>query len=1013
MAAPAAGGTRPVGFNEVLQLSTLGVNVGDIVFKNVFIQSNKYITVREESKNSVAIIDVSAKSVLRLPVAVDSGIMNPISKVIALRAANNLQIYNLEMKTKMKTTMIENENVVFWKWLDPKTIAIVTDKAAYHWSMDGDAQPSKMFDRAPYEGAVQIINYRASADAKWLLVGGIAASSAGAVVGVLQVYSVDLKASQPTMDAHTACFANVTIDGRDKSCQLFCFTTKSGPAGPRLNIIEVGVPKDQAFNRSAAMQYDEKDFPVSMLPDNEHGILFIITKMGLLFMFEIQSGKCIFGNKASQNTMFASVEFEGKESGIMTIDQTGRVCHFFVDTKNIVPYICNTLNDYELGVQLAKRHNLPGAEGIFKQQFQRLMGSNRLDEAMELAASSPQGILRNMETVQLLKGLEGGKPLLQYFQLLLKRGKLNTIESIELSKLVLAKGGIEHIKGWLKDQKLEASEDLGDLLRNHNVSLALSVYLRANIPEKVISCFLSLGAQEADPEKAIEHFRNILAYAQRVNFSPDYPILVQQLCRVNIDRAKDFALLLLQHTDGAKIDINNTVDTFISHGDVKNTTQILLEFLKPRGDREEDAALQTKLLEINLLSAPQVADAIMESEEYKFTHYDRLRIAQLCERAQLYQRALEHYNDMADIKRVLTTAASAHMLNPEFLLEYFGRMTPENCLECLRDLLKYNLAQNIRLVVEVAKKWNDYLTAERLIGLFEDFKAYNGIYYYLGSFVNFTENPFVVFKYIEATTKLGQIKEVERICRDNNFYDPKETKEFLLAQNLQDPRPLIHVCDRHGYIDELTHYLYTKNMYQFIEAYVQRMNAKATPPVVGALLDLNAPDDQIIKLLQNVRPPVDDKQFFERLVAEVEKRNRLKILKQFLEARATEGSTDTHVHNGLAKIYVETNNNAVNFLTTNKFYDSAVVGAYCEARDPHLAFIAYKRAWGSCDEQLINVCHKNGFFKDLARYLVERQDLVLWGKVLSEDNTYRRQLIDQVVATALPNRVYLKKLVQL
>jgi clathrin heavy chain len=232
--------------------------------------------------------------------------------------------------------------------------------------------------------------------------------------------------------------------------------------------------------------------------------------------------------------------------------------------------------------------------------------------------------------------------------------------------------------------------------------------------------------------------------------------------------------------------------------------------------------------------------------------------------------------------------------------------------------------------------------------------------------------------------------------------DPKQVKEFLLQQNLKDPRPLIHVCDRFDYVGELTHYLYSKNMFVFIEAYVQRMNPKATPPVLGALLDLNAPDDQIQKLLTSVRPPVEAKDFYENLVAEVEKRNRLKILKTFLEARANEGSVDPAVFNGLAKIYIDTNNNAANFLTSNKYYDSAVVGLYAESRDPHLAFLAYKRAWGSCDDQLIAVSNKNGFFKDQARYLVERQDLDLWTKVLTEENTFRRQLIDQVVATALP-----------
>jgi len=991
------GKTLPIAFNEVLQLTSLGIAPTDIVFKNVTLQSSKYVVVREEGKNSVAIVDTATKNILRLPVAVESAIMNPVSKVVALRAQNNLQIYNLEMKTKMKTTTTDGA-VAFWKWLDAKTIAIVTDTAVFHWSMDGDAQPTKVFDRAAHEGPVQIINYRASADMKWLLLGGIAASAAGGVVGVLQVFSVDLKASQPTMDSHAACFASVTIDGRETKSNLFCFTNKTA-AGARLNIIEVGVPKDQAFNKSATLQMDEKDFPVAMIPDNEHGVVFIITKAGILLMYEIQSGKVIFANKASQGTMFTSVEVDSKEGGFIGIDQTGRVSHFMVDEKNIVSYICNVMNDYELGVQMAKRHNLPGAENIFKQQFQRLIQGGRLEEAMELAASSPQGILRNMETIQLLQSVEQGKGLLQYFQLLLKKGKLNTIESIELSRLVLAKGGIDHIKGWIKDQKLEASEELGDLLRNSNVSIALSVYLRANVPEKVIGCFLSLGAQETEADKALEHFKHILAYATRVSFNPDYPILVQQLARVNGDRAKDFALQLINGENGCKVDINSAVDIFMHQGDVKNTTHILLEYLKPRGDREEDALLQTRLLEINLLASPQVADAIMESEEYKFTHYDRLKIAQLCERAQLYQRALEHYTDLVDIKRVLT---NTHMINPEFLLEFFGRMTPANCLDCLRDLLKFNLAQNIRLVVEVAKKWNDYLTPDALIALFEEFKAFNGIFYYLGSFVNYTESSSVVFKYLEAATKLEQLKEVERVCRDNDHYDPKEVKEFLLQQNLKDPRPLIHVCDRFDFVNELTHYLYSKNMFMFIEAYVQRMNPKATPPVVGALLDLNAPDDQISKLLTSVRPPVEAKEFYLRLVEEVEKRNRLKILKQFLEARANEGNTDVHVHNGLAKIYVDTNNNAANFLTSNKFYDSATVGLYCESRDPHLSFIAYKRAWGSCDDQLIAVCNKNGFFKDEARYLVERQDLDLWQKVLTEENEFRRQLIDQVVATALP-----------
>jgi clathrin heavy chain len=48
-----------------------------------------------------------------------------------------------------------------------------------------------------------------------------------------------------------------------------------------------------------------------------------------------------------------------------------------------------------------------------------------------------------------------------------------------------------------------------------------------------------------------------------------------------------------------------------------------------------------------------------------------------------------------------------------------------------------------------------------------------GLYYYLGSAVNLSEDPEVHFKYIQAATRTGQIREVEQICRESNFYNPE------------------------------------------------------------------------------------------------------------------------------------------------------------------------------------------------------------------------------------------------
>lgn len=66
------------------------------------------------------------------------------------------------------------------------------------------------------------------------------------------------------------------------------------------------------------------------------------------------------------------------------------------------------------------------------------------------------------------------------------------------------------------------------------------------------------------------------------------------------------------------------------------------------------------MLEINLVTFPNVADAILANG--MFSHYDRPRIAQLCEKAGLYMRALQHYTELNDIKRVVI---NTHAIEPQ------------------------------------------------------------------------------------------------------------------------------------------------------------------------------------------------------------------------------------------------------------------------------------------------------------------------------------------------------------
>lgn len=56
---------------------------------------------------------------------------------------------------------------------------------------------------------------------------------------------------------------------------------------------------------------------------------------------------------------------------------------------------------------------------------------------------------------------------------------------MELTRPVLQQGKKQLLEKWLKENKLACSEGLGDLVRQFDLTLALSVYLRADVPEKV------------------------------------------------------------------------------------------------------------------------------------------------------------------------------------------------------------------------------------------------------------------------------------------------------------------------------------------------------------------------------------------------------------------------------------------------------------------------------------------------------------------------------------------------
>ncbi|KAH0322842.1 clathrin heavy chain, partial [Aureobasidium melanogenum] len=636
----------------------------------------------------------------------------------------------------------------------------------------------------------------------------------------------------------------------------------------------------------------------------------------------------------------------------------------------------------ELAYKLASRGGLPGADQLYQQRFEHLLSSGQYADAAKTAANSPNGFLRTPQTIERFKALQAQpgqlSVILQYFGMLLDKGKLNQHETLELARPVLQQNRKHLLEKWMSEGKLGCSEQLGDIVRLHDLNLAMQIYKEAGCPQKVIAAMAESG-----------NFDQILSYSKETGYTPDFNALLQHIVRVNPEKGAEFATALAKE-DANLIDTSRVLDVFMAQGMIQQATAFGLDVLS--ANREEDGPLQTRLIEMNLMNAPQVADAILGNE--MFTHYDRPRIATLCEQAGLYTRALEHYEDPAAIKRVIV---QSDKIPEDFLVNFFGKLTLELSMECMDEMLKVNIRQNLAAVINISKKYSDLFGPHRIIALLEKYRTAEGLYYYLGGIVNLSEDEEVTFKYIEAATTMGQIQEVERVCRESNHYNGEKVKNFLKEANLTEQLPLIIVCDRFNFVHDLVLYLYKNQHFKSIEVYVQRVNPSRTPGVVGGLLDVDCDENIIKNLLSSVDStviPIDE------LVSEVESRNRLKLLLPFLEATLQAGNQQQAVYNALAKIYIDSNNDPEKFLKENDMYDTLTVGKYCEKRDPNLAYIAYRK--GQNDLELIEITNDNAMFRAQARYLLEREDLEIWNYVLSPNNMHRRSLVDQVIATAVP-----------
>ena len=404
-----------------------------------------------------------------------------------------------------------------------------------------------------------------------------------------------------------------------------------------------GMPSPFKVQQEVAMPPEaESVFAVSLHLSEKHGVIFMLTNSGYMFMFDIASATMLVRTRVSTETIIVGTT-NPTTGGALFVNKKGCVMSVSVNESVIISHVMNDLNHLpnrvDVAFALARRFGLPGAGELFQHQFSTSFASGDYKIAAQVVGQCKSGLLRTQGTIAQFKGVQVApgqpSPLIAYFSTLMEYGKLNALESLELIRLVVANGRRDLVEKWLREDKLECNEELGDIVQPLDAKCALSIYVRAGAHQKVIACFVAQGQYE-----------QVLRYVKKFQYQADYLALLTHTIAASPEGATKFAAALLEGEDGQPlVDLNQVVKVFTEKNLIEQTTQILLGALKE--DLPEQGHLQTQLLVMNLQHAPKVAEDILQMQPPRFTHYDRAKVAQLRECSGLMQDCPAHYIDIA------------------------------------------------------------------------------------------------------------------------------------------------------------------------------------------------------------------------------------------------------------------------------------------------------------------------------------------------------------------------------
>lgn len=82
------------------------------------------------------------------------------------------------------------------------------------------------------------------------------------------------------------------------------------------------------------------DFPVLMQAVEKYGVVFVITKFGYIYIYEIANSVLIYRQRITDSLIFVATK-SLSDDGMICVNKAGQILQILIDETNFIPFIIN------------------------------------------------------------------------------------------------------------------------------------------------------------------------------------------------------------------------------------------------------------------------------------------------------------------------------------------------------------------------------------------------------------------------------------------------------------------------------------------------------------------------------------------------------------------------------------------------------------------------------------------------------------------------------------------------